>query len=135
MSCCLTKENVDDRTQLEHLFKNLQGLAAEDKGYISEKKRAKLKENGVEFITKHRKNMKKKPLSYFKKFFLSKRGIIETVIEQLKAICQIENTRHRSPINFVVNFLSALITYCLKPRKSSVKLCRIATKLTPLMSN
>ena len=65
MSCCLTKGNVDDRAQLEHLFKNLQGLVAGDKGYISEKKRAKLKESGVEFITKHRKNMKKNhfPLS------------------------------------------------------------------------
>ena len=122
MSFCLTKGNVDDRAQLEHLLKDLQGITVGDKGYISEKKRSKLKENGVELITKRRKNMKKKPLSTFKKFLLSKRGIIETVIEQLKAICQIEHTRHRSPINFIINCLSALAAYCLKPRKPSLKI-------------
>ena len=135
MSFCLTKGNVDDRAQLEHLLKDLQGITVGDKGYISEKKRSKLKENGVELITKHRKNMKKKPLSTFKKFLLSKRGIIETVIEQLKAICQIEHTRHRSPINFIINCLSALAAYCLKPRKPSLKLNNIAANLVPLISN
>lgn len=39
--------------------------------------------------------MKERTLSILEKFFLSKRSI-ETVIDQLKAICQIEHTRHRS---------------------------------------
>ncbi len=40
--------------------------------------------------------MKERTLSILEKFFLSKRGIVETVIDQLKAICQIEHARHRS---------------------------------------
>jgi hypothetical protein len=30
-------------------------------------------------------------------FFLGKRGIVETVIDQLKNCCQIEHLRHQSP--------------------------------------
>ena len=53
----------------------------------------------------------------FEKYFLSHRGLVETVIEQLKALCQIEHTRHRNPLNFLVNTLSGLIAYILRPRK------------------
>ena len=35
-----------------------------------------------------------------KKFFLSGRNLIETVIEQLKSICHIEHSRHGNPLNF-----------------------------------
>jgi len=34
---CLTKANVDDRKPLKLLCKNLQGIIAEDKGYIDKK--------------------------------------------------------------------------------------------------
>jgi hypothetical protein len=48
------------------------------------------------------------------------RNIIETVIDQLKSICHIEHTRHRSPVNFLVNLVSGLAGYCLKPRKPTI---------------
>ena len=54
------------------------------------------------------------------KFLLYKRGIIESVIEQLKAILQIQNTRHRSVLNFQVNVLAGLIAYTFKTKKPSV---------------
>lgn len=38
VSFCITKGNVDDRTPLEPLFKNLEGVAAGDKGYLSKEK-------------------------------------------------------------------------------------------------
>lgn len=37
------------------------------------------------------------------KLLLRKRAIIETVVDQLKNIAQIEHTRHRSPVNLVVH--------------------------------
>ena len=122
VSFCLTKGNVDDRVPVEKLTNNLQGLAAADKGYISKELEALLQENNLKLITKVRKNMKKRMRSAFEKFFLYQRGIIETVIEQLKSICQIEHTRHRSPINFLVNLMSGLAAYCLKPRKPAIKM-------------
>ncbi|MEM8677693.1 MAG: transposase, partial [Cyanobacteria bacterium P01_G01_bin.67] len=51
---------------------------------------------------------------------LRKRAIVESVIEQLKHISQIEHSRHRSPTNFVVNLLAGLIAYCHRPQKPSI---------------
>jgi hypothetical protein len=42
---------------------------------------------------------------------LKKRALIETVNDELKNICQIEHTRHRSFENFIPNLLSGLIAY------------------------
>ncbi len=40
------------------------------------------------------------------KILLRKKAIIETVNNQLKNICQIEHTRHRSFENFLSNLIS-----------------------------
>jgi Transposase DDE domain len=49
-------------------------------------------------------------------------SIIEAVIDQLKNISQIEHSRHRSPINFMVNLLAGLIAYCHQPKKPSLNI-------------
>ncbi|UCG35574.1 MAG: IS982 family transposase [Candidatus Omnitrophota bacterium] len=135
MNFCFTIGNKSDLSVLRFLLKNLKGLAAGDKGYISKQKTEELTKQGLQFITKIRKNMKQKMMSSFAKFFLSKRGVVETVIEQLKSICQIEHTRHRSPFNFITNLLAALAAYVLKPRKPSLKFNNLPTKLAFLTSN
>ncbi|MDO5169182.1 transposase, partial [Legionella pneumophila] len=76
-----------------------------------------------------------KILSTFEKYFLGQRSIVETVIEQLKSICQIEHTRHRKPENFVINLLSGLAAYMLKPRKPSLKIHSLNKNLGLLMSS
>ena len=122
MSFCFTKGNVDDRKTLLFLLKNLKGIVAGDKGYICKKEAAVLEDRGIRLVTKVRKNMKEKALSILEKHLLSKRGIVETVIDQLKSLCQVEHTRHRSPLNFISNFLAALAAYVLRPRKPTVRL-------------
>jgi Transposase DDE domain len=122
MAFCLTKGNVDDRVPVEKLMRNLEGLAAADKGYLGKKLEEDLQKNNLKLITKVRKNMKQKMRTAFEKFFLAHRGIVETVIEQLKSICQIEHSRHRSPMNFLVNLVSGLAAYSLKPRKPALKI-------------
>ena len=124
MAVCFTKAVVDDRSQLEKLFKGLKGLAAGDKGYISTKQADKLEKNGLKLITKVRKNMKPKSLSAFEKFFLAKRAVVEAVIGQLKEICQIEHSRQRKVKNFAINAIAALIAYTRKPRKPSINLAK-----------
>lgn len=54
------------------------------------------------------------------KILLRKRSIIETINDQLKNISQIENSRHRSFTNFLVNLLSGLLAYCFQPKKPSL---------------
>jgi len=51
-----------------------------------------------------------------------KRSIIESIIDQLKNISQIEHSRHRSPVNFLVNLLCGLIAYAHQPKKPSLRL-------------
>ncbi len=125
MAFCLTPGNTDDRKPVAKLFKELEGLAAGDKGYLSKKLAKELTKMGINFITKTRKNMKPINRLKFEKFFLAKRAIIEAVIGQLKEICQIEHTRHRKPDNFLINVLAALAAYTLKPRKPSINLNQV----------
>lgn len=132
---CITKGNKDDRNVAPQLMRGLTGLAAGDKGYLDKKLEKNLAQQGLQFITKVRKNMKKRALTAFEKFFLKQRSIIETVIEQLKSICQIEHTRHRSPINFLVNLVSGLAGYCLKQKKPSVKINKFKPVVSVLIHN
>jgi hypothetical protein len=56
------------------------------------------------------------------KLLARKRAIVETIIDQLKNISQIEHSRHRSPANFMVNVICGLIAYCHQPKKPSLNL-------------
>ena len=113
MSFCVTRGKVDDRQVVDKLTQGLTGLLAADKGYIDKKLTARLANKGLKLITKVRKNMKKKMLTAFEKFFLYQRSIVETVIDQLKSICHIEHSRHRSPVNFLVNLVGGLAAYAV----------------------
>jgi hypothetical protein len=52
---------------------------------------------------------------------IRKRAIVETIIDQLKNICQVEHSRHRSPKNFFNNLFAALIAYNFNDKKPSLK--------------
>ncbi len=56
------------------------------------------------------------------KILLSKRAIIESVNDELKNICQIQHTIHRSFFNWVVNLLSDLVAFTFFPKKPSLNL-------------
>jgi len=65
--------------------------------------------------------MKNRLMTMSDKLLLRKRALIETIIDQLKNISQIEHSRHRSPTNFVVNVLAGLIAYCHQPKKPALQ--------------
>jgi hypothetical protein len=54
------------------------------------------------------------------KIMLRKRSVIETDNDELKNICQVEHSRHRSFINFIVNMIAGLIVYSFFPKKHSI---------------
>ena len=98
----ITKGNVDDRKPLykPSFIKKLFGKLFGDKGYISKDLFSLLFSNGIHLVTKLRKNMKTKLLTPMKDaYHLRKRAIIETIFDQLKNICQVEHSRHRSVAN------------------------------------
>ena len=55
--------------------------------------------------------MKNRLMPIMDKLLLRKRSVIETVNDQLKNLCDIEHSRSRSPINFMVNMIAGLIRY------------------------
>lgn len=125
LNFALTPGNVDDRKPVPKLVKDLFGKIFADKGYLSQPLFRQLLETfGVQLITKLKSNMKNRLLPLADRLLLRKRAIIETIVDQLKNISQIEHTRHRSPINFLVNLLAGLIAYCHQPKKPSLHLER-----------
>ena len=96
-----------------------------DRGYISQSLAEELLvQHGIHLVTKARKNMRGRLLTLTDKLLLRKRAIIESVNDQLKNVCHIEHTRHRSPRNFLVHLLCGLIAYCHQPKKPSLHLNR-----------
>ena len=58
------------------------------------------------------------------KILWRKRSVIETVNDELKNMCQVEHSRHRSFANFITNLISGLIAYSftfLKNRLSNMR--------------
>lgn len=120
----ITPGNVDDRKPLNDmdLHKRIFGKLYGDKGYISKDLFEKLFVDGVHLITKIKKNIKNSLMLLQDKIALRKRTLIETVNDELKNICQIEHTRHRSFENFTTNLLSGLIAYSFFDKKPSINL-------------
>lgn len=123
LAFCLTPGNVDDRRPVPHLVRRLFGKLFGDRGYISQALTEQLfTTQGLRLITKVRKNMRERLLAYADKLLLRKRALIESVNDQLKNVCQIEHSRHRSPYNFVAHLLAGLAAYCHQPKKPSLHL-------------
>src|SRR5215472_15619811 len=122
LAYCLTPGNVDDRTPVPALAKRMRGKLFGDRGYISAPLTQLLFEQGLHLITRLRKNMKNHLMLLSDKLLVRKRAIIETIIDQLKNISQIEHSRHRSPVNFVVHLVAGLIAYSHQDKKPSLHL-------------
>lgn len=118
----ITPGNVDDREPLtgSNLLKGVLGKLFADKGYISEKLFNHLFFDGINLITTVRKNMQQRYMTANDRIILRKRAIIETVNDELKNICQIEHTRHRSFANFISNLIGGLTAYTFLPKKPSI---------------
>ena len=124
LAFCLTPGHVDDRQPVPHLTKALFGQLFGDRGYISQALHDALFAQGLELLTKIRKNMRNRLMRLWDKLLLRKRSLIETVNDQLKNISQIEHTRHRSVTGFMVNLLAGLIAYSYQPKKPSLGIRR-----------
>jgi Transposase DDE domain len=118
----LTPGNVDDRKPVPDLLKKIFGKVYADKGYVSKALFATLFEQGVELITKRKKGMKPAMMRLWDRLMLRKRALAETIIDQLKNICQVQHTRHRAASGFLANLFAALTAYCLLPKKPSLHL-------------
>lgn len=122
LSFAVTQANIDDREPLksESFLRAVFGKLFADKGYISQKLTEILFTDGIHLITGIRNNMKNSLMSLSDKIMLRKRSVIETVNDELKNICQLEHSRHRSFVNFMSNLVAGLIAYAFLPKKPSI---------------
>lgn len=129
LSFTITQASEDDRSPLkqESFLHKIFGKLYADKGYIGKELANLLFVDGVQLITHIRNNMKNCLMSLSDKILLRKRSIIETVNDELKNICQIEHSRHRSFTNFLGNIISGLIAYSFLPKKPKIKFQTVDT--------
>ena len=135
----LTPANTDDRKPVPQMSKSLWGKLVGDRGYLSQALFEQLYAQGLQLmaadrplpITPLRKNMRNRLIPLQDKLLTRKRFIIETIVDQLKNISQIEHTRHRSSTNFLVNLIAGLIAYTWQPKKPSLHLSKNELALLP----
>jgi len=123
ISFVLTQGNVDDREPLkmESFIRAVSGKLYGDRGYISKDLASILFCDGIHLVAKMRNNMKGGELPLQDRLMLRKRAVIECVNDELKNICQIEHTRHRSFANFITNLIAGLLAYSFLPKKPAIK--------------
>lgn len=117
----LTPANVSDNNAelLQKVFGDLKGTCYGDKGYLS-KLFDYFYQNGLKIVTKIRSNMKNVFMPLHEKVNLKKRAVIESVNDILMSVFDIEHTRHRNPINAIVNTFGALAAYGFYEQKPTV---------------
>lgn len=119
----ITQGHVDDREPLKNqsFIRELKGKLYADKGYISKALTQVLFLDGLHLITSIRNNMKNVLMELKDKILLRKRSVIETINDELKNICQVEHSRHRSFNNFITNLIAGLIAYSFLEKKPAIK--------------
>jgi len=136
LSFYLSRANTDDRNRkiINCLVQSIFGKLFGDRGYISKVLAEYLWNDGIRLIYKTRKNMKEQNLSDVDRILLRKRALIESVNDELKNICSIEHTRHRSLKGFLNNLLAGLCAYHFLPKKPSLKFDQVKDKSQLLLN-
>lgn len=120
MAVHITAGNIDDRIPVSAMVRELTGKLSGDKGYIKKVLARELSEQGLEFITTIKKNMKQS-LSVYDRILLRKRAIIGTADDLLRNHFQVGHSGHRSSAGFMNNVLTALIAYTFYPTKPEMR--------------
>ena len=129
----LTPGNTDDRKPVPQMTKKLWGKLVGDRGYLSQVLFEQLFAQGPQLITPIRKNMQNRLVVLEDKLLTRKRFVIETIVDQLKNISQIEHSRHRSTTNYIVNFIAGLIACTGQAKKPSLHLSEKDMVLLPAL--
>lgn len=121
MNFLITPASVSDNneTVLRRLFRGLRGNCYADKGYIS-KLFERFYQEGLQMVTKIRKNRKNSLMDLDDKLRLKKRALIESVNDILMSVMDVDHSRHRSPVNAMVHTMAGLVAYHFYDIKPSV---------------
>lgn len=120
--CIITPANIADNnlSMMKRLFNKLQHFVFADKGFLSQTAFEYFYEQGLKIVTTIRSNMKNKLVPVFERLVLMKRGVIESVNDLLMTLCDIDHTRHRSPVNCVTHAYAGVAAYTYLEKLPSI---------------
>ena len=113
----ITPADVDDRKGLKGLLQGLMGKIFAHRGYLGKDFFETLWKEGIQIMTRIRKNMKNKLMPLWDRFYLDKRMTVESIFSSLKSCGTFEHSRHRNVLNAFCHIFCALIAYQLRPIK------------------
>jgi hypothetical protein len=113
INCFIIPANFADNNfdVMKKLFNRLKGFVFADKGFISKEAFEFCYKLGLKIVTTIRSNMKNMLMPMIERLFRMKRGIIESVNDILMTICDIDHTRHRSPVNAIAHAYAGAAAY------------------------
>jgi hypothetical protein len=122
MKCLITTAGIADNnfSMMKKMFKNLKGYAFADKGFLSQTAFEYFYQAGLKIVTTIRSNMKNKLMPMFDKLIRMKRGMIESVNDILMTVCDVDHSRHRSPINAIAHAYAGVAAYTYLDRLPSI---------------
>lgn len=112
----LSNGHVADIKMVEHLVEGLEARLYADRGYISQELKSRLKIQGIDLITYHRKNMQSAQLCASDEYHLKQRNKIETLFSLLKGQYNLVTSKARSIHGFLSGIYASLCAYQLTQR-------------------
>ena len=110
----LSNGHIADIKMVEQLVEGLQAKLYADRGYISQELKSKLKEQGIDLMTYHQKNMKSVQLTAPDEYHLRQRNKIETLFSLLKGQYNLVTSKARSIAGFLSGIYASLCAYQLR---------------------
>ena len=109
----LSNGHTADIKMVEQLVEGLAAKLYADRGYISHELKSKLKDQGIDLITYHRKNMQSVNLSKADEYHLKQRNKIETLFSLLKGTYNLVTSKARSISGYLAGIYASLCAYQL----------------------
>lgn len=125
VSTALSNGHVADIKMVEDLVKGFKATVYADRGYISQNLKDKLKFQGIDLLTYHRKNMQVIQLSKIDQHHLKQRNKIETLFSLLKGKYNLVTSQARSIQGYLSGIYSSLCAY---------QICHINKPIIQIMS-
>lgn len=116
----ITGGNVNDRSPVMDLMRDISAKLIGNKGYISKKLSAELFAQKATLITKIKKNMRNCLMDITDKMMLMKRSFVETIFSSIKLLGTLIYHRHRSSVNAFTHLFAGLVNYQLRTDKPSL---------------
>src|SRR5690606_22401757 len=116
----LSNGHVTDIKMVEHLVEGLEAKLYADRGYISQELKSRLKDQGIDLITYHGKNMRSFQLSASDAYNLRQSNKIETLFSLLKGQYNVVTSNARSMAGVISGIDAALCAYQLTQRNKPI---------------